>query len=757
VDCLAANTDVVVDDVSWFNAGPYDGTSLVSANTSAQLNQPTNRVRAYVTAVGNQAVSHYQESYTACGSSSLQAFRATTNTQDLAALGPLCGNPLLVPAGAIANAHLQWNDTWGASCNDYDLYLFTVDGSTLLASGTDLQTCSQDPTEHLAWQNTSSSDTAVVLVIDNYHGLAAPRTLSLFTTGAFPNFLTPGSSVPNQADAAGGVLSVGAIGASNPGNSLIEDYSGRGPTKDGRTKPDITGIDCVSVTGAGGFHVPFCGTSAAAPHIAGIAALLLQCDPALKAGEPGDAPSSDRVTLRKALVNFADDLGTPGADNTYGWGRANALASANSICQQVTPTPTVAPTQTGTPGPTTTPTCGDGIASPIYVAVADSPLSEVRIDASCTHVYASNPARNEIEVYSIQTRTLGSPIAVGSGPRGFDITSDGTKMYVANSAANSISVVDLGTNTELHKINLPPATDRPLSIAIAGNGKALFSTTFDGSGFGARMMQLDLATESVSQRTDFYINGTTTEATYLRASADRSKIGVVVGDISSGPVFTYTSGTDQFSPQVDGGACGYRGYIASDLSGSTYLVGGCPGTFVLDANLNVLGTVPLDTTRSFGVAMKPGGGIGYRAVETGIEILDLTHFVSLGTFSIPDTLGTPHPATYPARMAISNDGSLLAVNTDHGFALVAASASPPPAPTATVSPTPSATPPRTTGDVSCDGTANAIDAALILQFSAGLLSSLRCPQNGDVNHNGSINAIDAALILQFTAGLLPHL
>ncbi len=45
---------------------------------------------------------------------------------------------------------------------------------------------------------------------------------------------------------------------------------------------------------------------------------------------------------------------------------------------------------------------------------------------------------------------------------------------------------------------------------------------------------------------------------------------------------------------------------------------------------------------------------------------------------------------------------------------------------------------RPIGDADCDGTVNAVDAALVLQFGAGLLSSLLCQQNGDVNHDGSI-------------------
>ena len=61
------------------------------------------------------------------------------------------------------------------------------------------------------------------------------------------------------------------------------------------------------------------------------------------------------------------------------------------------------------------------------------------------------------------------------------------------------------------------------------------------------------------------------------------------------------------------------------------------------------------------------------------------------------------------------------------------------------------------GDSNCDGIVNAIDAAFILQFSAGLLRSLPCGENSDVNGDGVTNPLDAALILQLAAGLLDSL
>jgi len=72
-----------------------------------------------------------------------------------------------------------------------------------------------------------------------------------------------------------------------------------------------------------------------------------------------------------------------------------------------------------------------------------------------------------------------------------------------------------------------------------------------------------------------------------------------------------------------------------------------------------------------------------------------------------------------------------------------------------VKPTPPKTPVEVVeGDANCDERVDSIDAAVVLQFSAGLLKEAPCSFSADANDDFSVDSRDATLILQHVAGLV---
>ncbi len=105
------------------------------------------------------------------------------------------------------------------------------------------------------------------------------------------------------------------------------------------SKIDVAAPGCIifsndSTVAAGNGLVGFCGTSQASPHVAGLAALLLDVNPSLTPAQ-----------VRQHIRNGAVDLGTAGFDTSFGYGRIDVI---NSL-------------QLANPGCTTDPQCSDGL------------------------------------------------------------------------------------------------------------------------------------------------------------------------------------------------------------------------------------------------------------------------------------------------------------------------------------------------------------------------------------------------------------
>jgi subtilisin family serine protease len=311
VNCLrAAGAKIIVDDEAYPDQPFFqDGSAATTVRGAVQAGV------SYFTAADNFALRHVEQQYCA----------GSTGLHDFACGSGLIGNEIDVPPGTILACGLQWNDPFGGSANDYDLLAVDAIGGTLLAASNNLQNGTQDPSEFIAWSNPLGVTVPVLVGIGLNRGQGRLLDLYCFEPNAAVQFAvdTPSSSIFGHA-AVSEVVTAAAIDVMTPGLATVEPFSSQGPVniffpaQETRPKPDIAGFDDVSTTLTD--FSPFFGTSAAAPHVAAVAALLLSKNPFLTPAQ-----------IKTALTTAAVDIGAPGFDSVAGAGRLDALGAENAI------------------------------------------------------------------------------------------------------------------------------------------------------------------------------------------------------------------------------------------------------------------------------------------------------------------------------------------------------------------------------------------------------------------------------------------
>lgn len=135
------------------------------------------------------------------------------------------------------------------------------------------------------------------------------------------------------------VLTVGAVndivnGYSQPSDAVLADFSSRGPSDDGRIKPDIvangTTLTSTDISNNSNvFYSEKSGTSMAAPSVTGSLLLLQEHYNNLH------GLFMKSATLKALAIHTADECGTSeGPDYQFGWGLLNIATAASVITKK---------------------------------------------------------------------------------------------------------------------------------------------------------------------------------------------------------------------------------------------------------------------------------------------------------------------------------------------------------------------------------------------------------------------------------------
>jgi len=331
-----ANCQILVDDIGYLNE-PFFQEGLVGEAVDQVVGQGV----TFFSAAGNDA-DHAYESTAFAGAIDLQSGTLAHDFDP----GPGVDTRqlLTIPPASGADFVLQWDDPFYTTSGvDTNLnILFLKPGTNqVVGAGLDNNLTSQEPLEMVSLFNATFTSQQVEVVIQLVQGPAPTRLKYLyFGEVTIEEFATNSSTIWGHPMAAG-AMAVGAINyfdqrnpanftSAGPSTILFDANSMPLSNPNTRPKPDFAAIQGTDTTffgfdADGNGFANFFGTSAAAPHAAAIAALLMQ-------SSPGLIPQA----YYNRLKNTADaTVGAAGPDNFTGRGLINAY---DAIFGPATPT-----------------------------------------------------------------------------------------------------------------------------------------------------------------------------------------------------------------------------------------------------------------------------------------------------------------------------------------------------------------------------------------------------------------------------------
>jgi subtilisin family serine protease len=289
--------DVVSFSMEWTD-GPLDGTHWTAPIIQASINAGI----TWVVAAGNSADKHHN---------------GTTMDVDGDGWIEVTGggiehNGFMISPGDTAEISLSWNNP----ATDLDLCLFDMelledDGQpTQIECTENLQGSGQLATEILTLPNKTGARHHYSYGLTRRSGPETTYEVRTWATSSL-QFANPAASIGVPANMAH-VITVGAV---HWETELLQPYSAWGPNHMGDRKPEVVGPDKIATSAWAGIDNE--GTSYAAPHVAGLVALIR-----------GAAPNLTPAQVKDRLISRASRADDP--DYKHGWGvvRLGSLPSS---------------------------------------------------------------------------------------------------------------------------------------------------------------------------------------------------------------------------------------------------------------------------------------------------------------------------------------------------------------------------------------------------------------------------------------------
>ena len=341
IDLADAGANVIVDDLIYHHEPFFQDGIIAQA-----VDRVFNRGVSYFSSAGNLRDNSYESAFRSSGQ---EIHGAIAHDFDPGA-GVDTLQRITIPRDQNRDQKfaisLQWDSPFlsaspssGGATSDLNIYLLDNTGTRVLARS-DNRNIGRDAVEVLSFTN-NTAQTDFNIAITNPRGVAPNRLkYIIFSDGATINEWATNSSTVVGHAAAIGAMAVGAayyrttpalegFSSVGPTTILFDRFGTRLATPEIRQKPEIVAPDGTNTTffpigpnrdsDQDGFP-NFFGTSAAAPHAAAVAALMLEAVP----GTPPDI-------LYRALRESALDMGIPGVDNMTG----NGFIQADGAIQRL--------------------------------------------------------------------------------------------------------------------------------------------------------------------------------------------------------------------------------------------------------------------------------------------------------------------------------------------------------------------------------------------------------------------------------------